>query len=176
MIRDNIIELLAKNKDLLARKWLQQIKDSKFAFTYRQMPDDELKNRCYDVYLKLMRWLEGEVPLTELGEFYVDLGKRRYLENFPLPEVLYGLHLEKKLLWYAMLEEGYFQGTLEVYQALNMLIKVFNFFDLASFYITRGYLEEMYIKMGKSEWIGPEVIKEFFPPHSFHFEFNPDLI
>ncbi len=176
MTKENILLLLDKNKEQLAERWLKQIKDSKFSFTYRKMADEELKARCYDVYLKLMRWLEGDVALSELGAFYVDLGKRRYLENFPLPEVHYGLHLEKKLLWYSLLEEGFFQGTLEVYQALNTLIKVFNFFDLAAFYITRGYLEEMYIKMGNCPEIGREMVNRFFPAHSFHFEINPDLI
>lgn len=176
MLYNKLLAIIAKDSRQMAHKWRESIRSTEYAQTYQRFNDEELEKRARDVYDTLGKWLESEASMKDIGKVYVKIGKERYLEGFPLCEVQLAIHFTKKILWDHILSEGILTNALEIYQAMDLLQRLQNFFDIASFYIIRGYLEEIYIKLGKSKEIDPAKLKHFFPEGSFLFEFNPYLL
>jgi len=170
-----MLDFIEKNARHMAEMWAQSIRSSPHSTTYQRLQEAEQIRRARDVYDNLGKWLDRDTTLEQIGEAYQEVGKTRYHEGFPLCEVQYGLHCTKKVLWDNILSEGILTNALEIYQALDLVIHLQNFFDLASFYIIRGYLEELCLKLKQEGVLGRDQWPAFFPPGSFSLEFNPEL-
>jgi len=175
MLSSVLLDLIENNSRRMAAVWRQGIKSSPYSRTYQRFADAELERRARDVYENLGKWLDRDTTMEQIGEAYIVVGQQRYQEGFPLCEVQYGLHFTKKVLWDHILSEGILTNALEIYQALDLVIRLQNFFDLASFYIIRGWLRELALKMEQAGGINHENLKTFFPEGSFVLEFNPEI-
>jgi hypothetical protein len=175
MLSSTLLLMIENNSELMAAAWRQGIKQSPYSKTYQRFSDAELDRRARDVYENLGKWLDRDTTMDQIGEAYIQIGRRRYQEGFPLCEVQFGLHYTKKVLWDHILSEGILTNALEIYQALDLAIRLENFFDLASFYIIRGWLRELTLKMEQSGTVNHDNLKAFFPIGSFALEFNPEM-
>lgn len=174
MISTKFIDMIKNNSDQIARKWTRGLLIAKYSQTYRKFPEEELFKRGKDVYDNLGKWLNKELGTMEMAKIYVNIGKQRYQEGFPLCEVLYALHYIKKVLWNFILSEGMLSSTLEIYQVMDLMVTIYKFFDSAAFYLTRGYHEAMYIKLTDKEVIEKDKIADIFPPGSFYLKFEKE--
>ncbi len=175
MLSSALLDMIENNSQLMAANWRRGIKESPYSKTYQRFNDAELERRARDVYDNLGKWLDRDTTMEQIGEAYIQVGRRRYQEGFPLCEVQFGLHYTKKVLWDHVLSEGILTNALEIYQALELAIRLENFFDLASFYIIRGWLGEFALKLEHAGGMNHEALQEFFPPGSFALEFNPEM-
>jgi len=175
MLSSALLVMIENNSGHMAAAWRQGIKESPYSKTYQRFSDAELERRARDVYDNLGKWLDRDTTMEQIGEAYILVGRRRYQEGFPLCEVQYGLHYTKKVLWDHVMSEGILSNALEIYQALELTIRLQNFFDLASFYIIRGWLCELALKMEREKGMTHEALQAFFPAGSFALEFNPEM-
>ncbi len=174
MIVGKLLELMERSSAAMANKWAQAMKASEHAFAYRRLDEAELSRRSREVYENLAHWLDRDTSPQEIGRVYATVGQQRYQEGVPLCEVQLALHLTKKVLWNHILSEGLLTNPLEIYQAMDLILRVQNFFDLAAMYIIRGYMEALGQRLGQEGGIGRDRLKEFFPSGSFQMEFNPE--
>lgn len=174
MIVGRLLEVLERSTPAMAEKWAQEIKASGYAAAYCRLKDTDLIHRSCGVYENLLHWLDRDATQQEIGRNYATVGKERYQEGIPLCEVQFALYLTKKVLWNQILSEGLPTSSLEIYQAMELILRVQNFFDLAAFYIIRGYTEELYRRLEQSGTITAAALKEHFPAGSFLLDFNPD--
>jgi len=174
MITTSLIDLIKSNSGKIASKWSRAIITSNFTKTYRKFPEQELIKLGVSVYINLVKWLEKEIVIKVVEDIYVKIGKKRYLEGFPLCEVLYSLNMVKRELWNFVQAEGFISGSLQVYQAMDLLIMIYRFFDSASFYLTRGYHEALYLKIKATKGIDNEIIMDLLPPVSFDVTLKRD--
>ncbi len=175
MIYNKLLSLIENNSEVIAKKWKDEIKNSEYAETYKKLSDKELITRANNVYKNLGKWLDRDTTMKEIGDEYVKIGKARYKEGFPLCEVQLALHYTKKILWNHIISEGILTNALEIFQALELIVSIYNFFDIASFYLIRGYQEATYMEITKIKGLDKKKLMELFPSGSFFFEFNPDL-
>jgi hypothetical protein len=56
---------------------------------------------------------------------------------------------------------------MEIYQVMELITMIYNFFDQGDFYITRGYLEEMYGAIGKAGKFTDKELKKYIFPGTF---------
>jgi len=54
-----------------------------------------------------------------------------------------------------------------MYQAMDLIISISDFFDVGNFFVARGYMAAMYVAMQKSEKYNKSEIDEFFYAGSF---------
>jgi hypothetical protein len=172
MLSSMLLDLIENNSRRMAKAWRLGITSTPFSKTYQRFGDAELEARARDVYENLGKWLDRDTTMDQIGEAYIAIGRKRYQEGFPLCEVQYGLYYTKKVLWDHILSEGILTSALEMLQALDLLLRLQNFFDLASFYIIRGWLQEMALKLEQSSTIAHENLNTFFPVGSFALEFD----
>jgi len=167
MLYNKLIEVIARDSRQMAVAWMRGMKTSEFAESYHKLDDEEMKSRCQDVYDNLGKWLESDFKMLQGDTIYTDLGRQRYKEGIPLCQVHFALHLTKKVLWNHILSQGILNTSLEIYQAIDLFVRVQNFFDMASFYIIRGYMEEVFLQLGRQYHLDPQTLKAIFPEGSF---------
>ena len=168
--RDQLVQVIRANRDRMAAQWCQEIRNCEYMKTYQDFEDEELILRNARILDKLSDSLESGTSRVAIGKFFVTIGKERFREKFPLCEVNYAIFLTKKVFWKRLHTEGELTGPLELYQALELMNAICDFFDLASFYMIRGYTEEMYQKAARTGRLSNDELREVFTPGSFFFE------
>lgn len=105
---------------------------------YHQFSGSELHDRAYDVYRNLGRWLTRGSE-REIEARYADLGLRRCREHIPLSQVLFALILTKDHLLDYVRTSGLSDSALDLYQELELIRVVTQFFDRAIYHTVEGY-------------------------------------
>ena len=175
MTFNKFINMIENDSTEMARKWAKGILKSKFTRTYRQLNEEKLIRLGENVYHNLSRWLDRDTKKIEIGKIYAEIGKQRYKEGYPLCEVLYAAHYEKKVLAEHISSEGLLPDALNLYHSMQFMERLYDFFDIATFYLTRGYQESLYKEFTKLKGINEEKVKEIFPPGSFYYEMKTEL-
>ncbi|MBI4454555.1 MAG: RsbRD N-terminal domain-containing protein [Acidobacteria bacterium] len=148
MIAQKLIHLIEAHATELAGRWLRDVQKNQETPTYHHFPEDNLHERAYDVYCQLGKWIETESHQRRIGEIYTKLGAERYREGFRLSEVVQALILTKRHLWMFVLEQGFFDSALELYQAQDLYNSVDLFFDRAIHFTVRGFETEARLYQG----------------------------
>ena len=143
MIFQKLINLIEDNADELTKRLMKDLLGREETRHYRNLSEDLVYERVFDVYSRLGSWLSREKNIKDIKEYYTQLGKKRYYEGIPLHEVIMALMLIKRHLWLYVLEKHFFNSTYECYQALEMNNKVVLFFDRIIFFTTIGYEDEL---------------------------------
>lgn len=166
---------MIENRSLdLARKWAKGIRESEFTRTYRKMEDEKLIEMAKNVYDNLGKWLDRGTSHIEIGKIYAELGRERCRSGYPLCELLYSLNYEKKLLTDFVSSEGILPDAVNLYSAIDFIETLYNFFDIAIYYVVRGFQEEIYKKASKVKGIEKKELDQIFPTGSFYYETEHD--
>jgi hypothetical protein len=105
---------------------------------YHQFSASELHDRAYDVYRNLGRWVTRGSE-REIEARYADLGRRRRQEQIPLSQVLFALILTKEHLLNYVSTSGLADSALDLYQEMELIRVVTQFFDRAIYHTVQGY-------------------------------------
>jgi hypothetical protein len=167
MISKKLLDLILHKEDKLSRRWVEQVKQSDHMKSYQKHPDEELIRRNKKFFEQLAHWITNDVSREEIDDYFVTIGRQRYREGFPLPEIVYGVFLAKKVFHDVLIQESLLDSAMEIYQVMELITMIYNFFDQGDFYITRGYLEEMYAAIGKAGKFTDKELKKYFFPGSF---------
>jgi hypothetical protein len=170
---EELKNILHNDSLVIAKKWAKGVVVSEYTKTYSKFPEEDLVKIGKRVYDNLGQWLEPTFPPTEIGKIYAKIGAERYDQGFPLCEITYAIHIIKKALLNHIFSAGILPDTLNLYRTHDIVAKVHDFFDLASFYLTRGYQEALYKKILTQKGIDQGKIKKLFPDGSFFYEKEP---
>jgi hypothetical protein len=164
MISKKLLDLIRDNTGKLGRQWARRIKESEHTKTYQKLSNDELQRRNKAFFENLVKWFDEGASNEELKSYFARIGRERYHEGIPLDEINFGIIIAKKVLWDFILSEGIFSDALAIYQALEMITMIYNYFDFGSFYIGREYLEGMYTKIISSKKFDEKELKSYLFP------------
>ncbi len=173
MLIKNLLDLIDTNSEDIAIRWKNEIIKSEYTKNYAKLSERDLIKKSTNVYQNLRSWLEPDFSRVEIGRAYVLIGKERYKEGVPLCEVTFALNLTKKVLWEYLLSKGIMTNALELFQAMEFITGVYNFFDMAIFYLIRGYHEALYKKAVKGK-TGKNIAADIFPEGSFFYKMEPE--
>jgi hypothetical protein len=138
-ISDRLVQMIERNADELARRWLQEVRTRPETPSYHTFDPDALLERVTLVYSQLGRWISRETTQEEIAEYYVALGNRRRKEGFALSEVMWALVTTRRQIWFKVLSDGFLDTSLELNQALELNNRVVQYFDRAAYYLCVGY-------------------------------------
>ncbi len=170
IITEKILREIDTNSKHLATRWTQEITSSPHTRMYKKLSSEELIARGVEDFKNIVDWLKKGFKMVEIGRVYAETGKQRYKEKIPLCEILFVFHLSKKILWEFIVSADIISNTVEIYQAMNLSSRIHTFYDFASFYLIRGYTEDMYKKLGNVKDIDKKLIEGIFPEGSFYYE------
>lgn len=144
MVSDKMALLIKNKADELTKRLCKDLLSREETKGYRNMNQDIVYERVYEVYNKLDSWLMHEKGKpAEIKKYFTELGKKRYHEGIPLNEEIMTLMLVKRHLWLYILEINFFDSSFELQQALQFNNRVVLFFDRITFHVTSAYEQEM---------------------------------
>lgn len=160
MIYSKLVKLIEDNQEELTRRASKELLSREETQCYRSLPVDLLSERIYDVYSRLISWLNKEKRSEDTEKYYTELGKRRFHEGMPMSEVTIAFMLLKRHLWLFIQERQFFDSTYECYQALELNNKVVLFFDRIIYFAAKGYEEELRSSGHDKEGIFSKLLKK----------------
>jgi len=148
VITKRLINLIEANAPELAEDIQLKFLTHPSTRSYRNIDKKTLYDWIYDVCSRLSYWLAEDRERGEVEQYYRNLGKERFSQDFKLPEVISALYITKRRVWefIAAAREDYSALTLN--QIVETSTLVGRFFDHAVFHVTEGFEEMLQAKYG----------------------------
>jgi hypothetical protein len=138
MISTRLVAMIEDHAEPLTAGLVNDLRQHPRTSGYHRLAPLEVHNRAYDVYHNLGKWTtrgsESEIEAT-----YSELGRRRYREGIPLSQVIFALVLTKNHLLEYVRTSGLSDSALDLYQELELLRMVSQFFDKAIYHAAQGF-------------------------------------
>ena len=138
MIAPRLVRLIETHSEQLARSLYERIQNSPRFKDYQKVPPEEIKQRAYEIYHNLGDWLLTKTE-SEIERRYTVIGARRAAQGVALSQVVRAILTVKEHLWEFLRREGLVEVPVELFQELDLLQVVDQFFDRAVFYAAVGY-------------------------------------
>src|SRR5215469_16532249 len=93
-----LVRLIENHSNELASCLLNRVRNSEATPDYQLVPNEDLRNRVYEIYHHLGDWLIGRDQFV-LEDRYLRIGARRAQQNVPFSQVAWAIILTKDNLW-----------------------------------------------------------------------------
>jgi hypothetical protein len=133
-----LVRLIETHSNELASALLNRIRSSEATPDYDLVPDEDLRERVYDIYRHLGDWLITRDEF-DLEQRYEKIGARRANQNVPLSQVVWAIILTKENLWEFLKLHSEMERPVEVLGELEMFQMLDLFFDRAIYFAAVGY-------------------------------------
>jgi 8-oxo-dGTP diphosphatase len=137
-----LVNVIIKNKEKIIEQWLEDVTVNPSTSEYHDVEREVLYNICDRILSQLTLWLGGLHDVSKIRIFYTKLGKERKTSGFKISGALSALSLIRKHIWTFALAQDALQKNLELFMTFELQRRMTIFFDLATFYLTRGHEEK----------------------------------
>ena len=137
-----LVNIIIKNKEKIIEQWLEDVVVNPSTVEYHKVERAVLYNICDRILSQITLWMGGLHDVNRVKNFYTKLGRERKRTGFKISEALSALSLIRKHIWTFALAQDALQKNLELYMTFELQRRMTIFFDLATFYLTRGYEEK----------------------------------
>lgn len=133
-----LVHLIETHSNELASCLLRRVRSCEATAAYYQVPDEDLKDRVYEIYRHLGDWLITRDEF-DLEERYEKIGARRANQNVPFSQLVWAVVLTKDNLLEFLKLHSEMERPVEVLGELEMLQLLDLFFDRAIYFAAIGY-------------------------------------
>jgi hypothetical protein len=175
MVYESLIAIVESHLNDLSNTWVQEVKKSSYLSTYQKLSDKELHSRGHVLFSNLLNWLLTGASNDDAAVYFKKIGEDRIKEGMPLTEVYYALYLEKKVLWSFVAWKDEVTGRLKAVDAIEFMTVINNYFDLGDFYIIKGYNEQLYLQLLRTEKFKKEELENIFAGGALYQESIKDI-
>jgi ADP-ribose pyrophosphatase YjhB (NUDIX family) len=137
-----LVNIIIKNKEKIIEQWLEDVMINSSTVQYHKVERAVLYNICDRILSHITLWLGGLHDVNRVKSFYTKLGRERKKAGFKISETLSALSLIRKHIWTFALAQDALQKNLELLMTFELQRRMTIFFDLATFYLTRGHEEK----------------------------------
>lgn len=123
----------------MINQWIEEMHTNPSTAEYRNSEIRALYNTCDKIISQITLWLGNAYDVDHIKNFYTKLGLERKKAGVKISGVLSALSLIRKHIWDVALAQGALQKNLDLYMTFELQRRMTIFFDLATFYISRGY-------------------------------------
>jgi hypothetical protein len=133
-----MVGLVETHSEQLVRGLIEKFLNSEKMSDMRKVPLPELQQRVYEIYHNLNDWLETKTE-ADIERWFTAVGARRASQGVSLSHLVCALLAVKEHLWDFLAREAMLDRPLELYQEMELLRLVDQFFDRAVYYAARGH-------------------------------------
>ena len=133
-----LVHLIETHSNELASHLLNRVRKSKATPDYHLVPEEDLRDRVFEIYRHLGDWLITKNEF-DLEQRYEKIGARRAKQDVPFSQVAWAIVLTKDNLWDFLQKHAEMERPVEVFGELEMLQLLDLFFDRAVYYAAVGY-------------------------------------
>lgn len=137
MIALRLVRLIESNANHLADSLLQKLRTSAHTPGLHGLPEQDLRDRCLEIYSHLSDWLLHKSG-SDIEQRFTRVGELRARQGVALADVVWGILLTKEHLW-SFLERQGMAGPVELHGELEFLRLLDQFFDRSIYYLAKGY-------------------------------------
>ena len=170
MVDHALIDILNLKTQDFATKWKNMVRKAPQLKHFNSLDDQVLIEADAPIYPLLSKTLDRGLDRSSFGGFFANMGKSRMLDGYPISEVIYAVNLSQKIVVDFIMTEFAPDNPVKMYQSMGIVSKVSEFFLLGCFYITKGFLEAVYIKMNNHDKVSEELLKKYFKDEFFFKE------
>ncbi len=134
-----LIANLLKNREAIIRQWIEDVSVNPSTEEYHRYESSVLYGICDRIISQITLWMGDAYGASHIRNFYIKLGRERKKAGTLLSSALSALSLIRKHIWDVALAHGALQKNLGLYATFELQRRMTIFFDLAAFYIARGY-------------------------------------
>ncbi len=138
MLAYRLVRLIETHSDQLALGLMERINVCDKTPEFNRVPQEEFRQRVYEIYRNLGEWLLGKSEL-EVERRYLEIGRRRQLQQVPLSQLLQAIVLTKEHLFDFLKRNAAIDRPVEIFGELELLQLLDQFFDRAMYYAAVGY-------------------------------------
>lgn len=136
-----LVNVIIKNKEKIVEQWLEDVLVNPSTIEYHHVERTVLYNICDRILSQITLWMGGVQDVGKIRSFYTKLGRERKTSGYKVSEALSALSLIRKHIWTVALTQDSLQKNLDLYMTFELQRRMTIFFDLATFYLTRGHEE-----------------------------------
>ena len=162
MVNHTLIDTLNLEARDFALRWKDMVRKAQHLKCYNAMDDEFLLQENIPLYSVLAKTLDRGMNRSLVGNFFVNNGKKRMQEGFPISELIYGLNLSQKIVIEYVMVQFAPENSVRMYESMGVVSQVSEFFLLGCFYLTKGFLEAVYTTMNDKESVSEELLKKYF--------------
>jgi hypothetical protein len=151
----------------IGEHWLSKLRAAENLKSFRALSDAELRSIHEEILRKLARWFEKEADKNEIGAFFVMVGKEYCALGIPVSELTMALTQDRKAVVEYLVSNEDLEGAHRIYALMDAADQVADFFMLGSYYLTKGYLEETFLRLRRGEKMSNEVLGKYFKDDFF---------
>ncbi|MBN1663638.1 MAG: NUDIX hydrolase [Deltaproteobacteria bacterium] len=141
ILTSRLVTFIINSKERIIEHWIADLATNPSTAEYRTVPKPVLYNICDKILSQVALWLGGIYDVTRIRDFFTKLGRERRREGFKVSQALSALSLVRKQIWQSALGQDSMQRNVELYMTYELQRRMTIFFDMAVFYLTRGYEE-----------------------------------
>ena len=167
MVDHKLLDDLNLKAREFAIRWKNLVRKAQQLKHYNTLDDDILIEVGSPIYPLLSRIIDRGLDRALIGNFFVNIGKTRMQEGYPISEVIYAFNLTEKIIIEYIMTEFAPESPVKMYQSMGVVSQVSEFFLLGCFYLTKGYLEAVYTKMNINDKVSEELLKKYFKDEFF---------
>lgn len=134
-----LIEMIERNAGDMAENLKQRLLADPATSSFKVLDDRTLHESIFQIYSRLGYWLLRDSERGEVRSYYSNIGEQRFMEGFPLHEVIQAQVATKRHVWDTVLEKGIVGTAKELDAAVDLISLLNRFFDMAIYYTTLGY-------------------------------------
>ena len=167
MVDHALIDNLNLKARDFAMRWKNMVRKAPQLMHYNALDDEALIEADMPFYPLLARTLDRGLDRSLFGNFFVSLGKTRMQAGFPISEVIYSINLVQKILIEYIMTEFAPESPVRMYQSMGIVSQISELFLEGCFYLTKGFLEAVYMQMNVNDKVSEELLKKYFNDNFF---------
>jgi hypothetical protein len=167
MVDHSLIDNLNLKARDFAVQWKNKVRKAPQLKHYNTMEDDVLVTADMSLYKTIAATLDRGLDRSVVGNFFVNMGKTRMKDGFPVSEVIYAVSLAEKIVIEYIMTEYAPESPVKMYQSMGVITEISEFFLLGCFYVTKGYLEAVYTEMNVSDCVSEDLLRKYFKDDFF---------
>jgi hypothetical protein len=140
MLSAYLVRMIENHAEELTREVLDDLTQNPKTPAWHSLSRDEIHRRVYDLYHNLGHWLADNSE-AGVARTYGQIGRDRFHENVPLPELVYASVLVKDHLRNFVRRAGVVYSALELHREVELNLMIGHFFDTALYHQVKGYEE-----------------------------------
>lgn len=170
MLLRSLEAIMSGSAHELGERWLSKLRAAENLKSFRALSDSELLSLHEEILRKLARWFEKEADKNEIGAFFVMVGKEYCALNISVSELTMALTQDRKAVVEYLVASEDLEGAHRIYALMDAADQVADFFMLGSYYLTKGFLEETFIRLQRGEKMSNAVLTKYFKDDFFFKE------
>jgi hypothetical protein len=151
----------------VGQRWLAKLHKTGNVSAFAEVGDSELLSVHGEIVRKLGRWFDKSADKNEIGAFFVMMGKEYCAQSIPLSELTFALNLDRKAVTEHLVEAEDLEGAHRIYALMEVLDEVGDFFFLGAYYLTKGYLEDTFMRLRIEQRLDDETLNKYLPDNFF---------